>query len=235
MSQVDKVIKIKCGGEAYLDINELHWLQGKLKSITDKKFHILKESLKLDGIVFGFHAWKDSKGKVWTLDGNHRILALKALREEGWTVPKIPVNFVKAQNKKEAAKSILISNSRYAKMNEDSISDFMIDYELDVSDLTLCDLPDIRQDYFSRDNDLTNKPGILESDASYIRNEEKTLEQIPTSNTNENVSVGDIKEEKMDVVGRRYVIIIDCKDQEHKDTLKEQLHNLVTESGAKFF
>ena len=40
---------------------------------------------------------------------------------------------------------------------------------------------------------------------------------------------------KMDVVSRRYVIIIDCKSEEDKQLLKEKLQNLVTDSGANFF
>lgn len=71
------------------------------------------------------------------------------------------------------------------------------------------------------------------ADEQYVKDTPKTTEQIhtetPNSNAFENV------EEKMNVVDRRYVIIIDCKDQEHKDSLKEKLRSLVTETGAKFF
>lgn len=73
-----------------------------------------------------------------------------------------------------------------------------------------------------------------ESDEQYIRNTPQTSEQIPTENPNNNV-FEKVEEKKMDVIGRRYVIIIDCTSAEHKEALKEKIQPLVTEAGGKFF
>lgn len=45
----------------------------------------------------------------------------------------------------------------------------------------------------------------------------------------------DAIEEKTDIVGKRFVIIIDCPDEKTKQELREKLRLQVTEAGAKFF
>lgn len=150
-SMIEKVIEIKCGGETYLDFYDLNQLQGKLKTISKEDFDKLKKSLIKSGITIGFHAWRDSTGKAWTIDGTHRVLALHALKKDGYLVPKIPVNFVKAKTKKEAALAILVANSKYAHMSEESISDFAIDFELEIEDFQFLDLPEVQKNSIDMD------------------------------------------------------------------------------------
>ena len=168
-STTEKAISIKCGGEQFVDFEELNWFQGKLKSITEDNFKALKQSIIEDGIVIGFHAWRDENGKVWTIDGHHRHLALNALKSEGWFVPPIPVSFVQSATKKEAAKAVLISNARFAKLSDESFSDFMIDFDLKLDDIKLLDLPDV--------------------DLSYLNGSQKEL-----SNTSEELALDDFSE-----------------------------------------
>lgn len=148
---IDKIIDIKCGGEVFVDIEELHFFQNKLKSIKEDKFKALKDSLIKSGLPLSFHIWVDDKDKKWLLDGHHRWLAFKALREEGYFIAPIPCNIVKAKNRKEAAQVVLISNSRYAVINQESLAEFMIDFELQLSDLGLLDFPDVDLDDFKLD------------------------------------------------------------------------------------
>ncbi len=238
---MSKEILVKCTGSDYVDIEKMSWFQGKLKTISDKKFSDLKESIKKNGIVSPFYIWKHD-GKVDLSDGHHRYMALGELKKEGYAVPKMPICEILAKDKKEAAEMILIHNARYAKMNEESFSDFMIDFGLDYKNLTFLDFKDIDVNYFIPNDSLSlitspeEMRRDLEGGIDLSDSEDKQeFEQIPTSNFNENVKIDDIKEEKMDVVGRRYVIIIDCKDQDHKDSLKEKLQPLVEEAEAKFF
>lgn len=55
-------------------------------------------------------------------------------------------------------------------------------------------------------------------------------ERIPST-----VNAFDAIEEKTDIVGKRFVIIIDCPDEKTKQELREKLRSQVTEAGAKFF
>lgn len=143
-----KEIEIKCGGEVFIPLSELNHFQGKLKSITEGKFKDLKNSLVKNGLTLGFHIWKDIKGKIWILDGHHRLLAFNSLESENYIIPELPCNYVNAKTKKEAAKALLISNSRYARMSQESLSDFMIDNELGLEDLELLDIPELDMNSF---------------------------------------------------------------------------------------
>lgn len=160
----EKGISIKTGGEKYIELEKLNFFQGKLKTISKEDFDDLKKSLIKSGIPIGFHVWKDSKGKFWIIDGHHRWLALKALKDEGYFIPPLPVNMVLAANKKEAARSVLISNAKYAHINQESISDFAIDFELGVDDFEFLDIPGI---------DLGN----TESEPGEVNNTSKELNQ----------------------------------------------------------
>ena len=155
MSQ-NKEIRIRCEGKEYHDIDDLTQFQGELKSITSEDFNKLKESLKSDGLPLGFHIWK-SKDKTFIMDGHHRKMAMQALRDEGWFVPPVPCNPVIADTKNEAAKIVLISNSKYAKISEGSLSDFMIEFDLGIGDLANLDIPELNMsDFEIGDNDLKN-------------------------------------------------------------------------------
>lgn len=161
----DKIISIKCEGKESFDIDDLLPLQGKLKSITKEQFNKLKQSLIKDGLPLGFHVWKDSKDKVYICDGHHRQLALKALRDDGYFIPPVPCNVVIAKTKKEAAKIVLISNSKYAEMSQESLSDFMIDFEMKLDDLEFLDLPDF--DLLDLNKEDTDKKESNEVDLDF--------------------------------------------------------------------
>ena len=143
MENNDKTIHIKCEAKSYYQLDDLNHFQGNLKSIEKDRFDKLKKSLISDGLPIGFHVWIDKKDKVWTIDGHHRVLALKALRDEGYDIPSLPCVIVQAKDKKEAAKAVLINNSKYARMNQESLSDFMIDFELQMPELDNLDIPEL--------------------------------------------------------------------------------------------
>lgn len=80
------------------------------------------------------------------------------------------------------------------------------------------------------DVDLSN----IETDEAYVRNTPETYEQIDTANPNQNVNFGDV-DERQTIAGKRFVIIIDCPDQETKDRLKETLLPEIAMVGCKVF
>lgn len=139
----EKTIHIRCESKTYFQLEELNHFQGDLKSIDKTNFDKLKKSLIKEGLPLGFHVWIDSKKKVWVVDGSHRRLALLSLKEDGYHIPSLPCTIVDAKTKKEAAKIVMISNSHYAKMNQESISDFMINFELQLDELEFLDIPEL--------------------------------------------------------------------------------------------
>lgn len=82
-----------------------------------------------------------------------------------------------------------------------------------------------------------------------IREEEQTDEQYVAENpgpdsgiSKENIDMVNREsnpfetvEEVKEAPGRRFVLIIDCQNNEHKDALKEKIRPLVIEAGGKFF
>jgi len=146
---LNKVLQIKVGGEIVLDYKDLHPLQGHLKSITKDDYHKLIQSLKKNGMPVALNIWVDTNGKKWISDGHHRCLAFGDMEKDGWFIPPIPCNIVKAKTKKEAAALLLIGNSTYAHITQESLSSYMIDQELSLPDLEFLDLPDLDMRIFN--------------------------------------------------------------------------------------
>ena len=148
---IDKAISIRCEGKITVLLKDLNYFQEKLKTIDENKFKDLKNSLIKNGLPLGFHIWIDSKEKIWIIDGHHRYLGLKALESEGFYIPPIPVVKVLAKTKKEAANIVLISNSRYAKMNQDSFSEYLVNMDLSLQDVEYLDFHEFETDIFKTD------------------------------------------------------------------------------------
>ena len=161
---LNKVLIVKVGGEILVDYKELHPFQGKLKSITKDDYHKLIQSLKKNGLPVPFNIWIDAKGKKWVQDGHHRIMSFKDMETDGWFIPPIPCNIIKAKDKKEAASLLLIANSTYAHMTSESLSDFMIDFELSLPELEFLDLPDLDMRVFNLEQDEFNPDDSSDKD-----------------------------------------------------------------------
>lgn len=171
---IDKVLIVKVGGEILVDYKELHPFQGKLKSITKDKYHELIQSLKKNGMPVALNIWIDAKGKKWISDGHHRCLAFGDMEKDGWFIPPMPCNVVKANTKKEASALLLIGNSTYAHMTQESLSDFMINEELSLPDLEFLDLPDLDMRVFNLEQDEFNPDDSSDEDEA-----QKTEKKCP--------------------------------------------------------
>jgi hypothetical protein len=167
---IGKVINIRCESHSNISIHELEPFQGKLKTLTKDKLDDLKNSLIKDGLPLALHVWRDEKGKNWILDGHTRITALKSLEDDGYFVPPIPVNIVQAKSKKDAAQIVLIANSRYSRMDETSLGNYMIEMELNLPDINLLDLIDIDMSDFKVGEDINP-----EDDDTYTRKVETPI------------------------------------------------------------
>ena len=164
---IDKAISIRCGGEADIQLKALNHFQGKLKSITADDFQKLKRSLVKHGLPLAFHVWVDDNDKIWIIDGHHRRLALLELEAEGYFIPPLPCNIVNAKTQKEAAQILLVSNSRYAKMTQESISDYMIEMDLQLPDLEDLDIPELNMNDFSLEIDDIEQDSLLDIEENF--------------------------------------------------------------------
>lgn len=136
-------IRITCRANSTIDLDEIHSLQGDLKSLSEEDFNKLKKSILRYGISFPFFLWKQ-KDKARILDGTQRDKVLKKMREEGYRIPLLPVDWIEAKDETEAKEKILIISSRYGHITSDSLNAFlagsMIDFPAIEVILTLPEL-----------------------------------------------------------------------------------------------
>lgn len=136
-----KVIEVKVQGADLLDIKDMVPIQGALKSLSTQRKDELKREIVKEGFKFAFNIWKDGKeNKI--LGGTQRWTALQELRKEGVVVPKLPVNWIKAKNLKDAKKTILDDIRRYGKVTEQGMMDFLSDHLLTPEELAEMDFGD---------------------------------------------------------------------------------------------
>lgn len=126
---------------------ELTWLQGDLKKIPPSSLAKLKQSLLNNGFVMPFHVWQNGEA-TYILDGHHRQRAMQDLEKEGHQIPGLlPANFVECENKKQAAKLVLVYSSIYANVTETGLEHFAEGFDLDLSAIkSEIDLPTIKID-----------------------------------------------------------------------------------------
>jgi ParB-like chromosome segregation protein Spo0J len=152
MKHKTDTIAVRCEAAITLNLSELVPLQGDLKALSEASFDKLKRSILKHGITFPFFVWQ-SDGTNWILDGTQRDRVLNKMAAAGCEIPPLPCALIQAGDKKDAAAKILLISSRYGRMREESLDEFLV--ENDLSFLELADeleLPEIDQRYFADPN-----------------------------------------------------------------------------------
>lgn len=167
-------IKNKIIKQELIDWRGLSWLQtDSLKEISTESMEKLKKSIVNNGFISPFTVWQDNKKKFWILDGVHRQKAMEELIKENVNIPqKLPANFVKCANRKEASKMVLLYTAHYAKMTEYGFMEFARINELILDEITSeVDLSDL-------DFDLLLTPEIKENENLEMEEEIKGLSNV---------------------------------------------------------
>jgi hypothetical protein len=97
-----KQIKVTCDTADTLPLDQIIEFQGEFKRRDQYDIENLKKTLKKYGIAFPFFVWENDH-ICYCLDGHGRKLALMQLREEGYKIPLIPIVYILAKDKAEAA------------------------------------------------------------------------------------------------------------------------------------
>lgn len=142
-------VRVECKGAAELPLDFLNDFQDGLKEITPEDLVALQREI----IDFGFnspvHVWREKEGNVerfYLLDGHQRTAALRALREEGWTVPHVPVVFVDAEDRALAKRKVLGLAGTYGRASTESVAEYVKLNELDIGSLDTLSFPDVEMD-----------------------------------------------------------------------------------------
>lgn len=108
---------------------DLQFIQhADFKEISPEDFEKLLASLRTNDFVESFKVWEDpGTGVPYCLDGFHRCKGLRHLADtEGVQVPdEFSADFLDCADKQEAAQLVLIYSSRYAKVTEQGLADFL--------------------------------------------------------------------------------------------------------------
>jgi ParB-like chromosome segregation protein Spo0J len=118
------VIEIKCEGADQVSIDKLKPLQGRLKKLSDVNYNKLKTEILETGFSEPISAWKD-KGTYRILNGHQRLATLRKLKDEGHTIPQIPISLVEAKDMDEAKRKVLALTSQYGEMTNEGLKEFI--------------------------------------------------------------------------------------------------------------
>src|SRR5579864_4320746 len=129
---MDKTIVIKCRGADVASIDELLELQGNLKELPDKNYAKLHDLIITKGFDSPIQIWIDPDGKKQILDGVQRTRVSQKLIEEGYQfidleanpTIKLPVDYIYADNKKDAKERLLTKVSQYGRVTEEGLYEF---------------------------------------------------------------------------------------------------------------
>lgn len=125
-----KKIEITCNGNRTVSIDTLQNFQGNLKELRKPELEKLKRQILKHGFSFPVFVWGGDK----ILDGHQRIFTVRELITEGYMIDDIPVVDIDAKSKKDAAEKLLALNSRYAKITDEGLYEFIDANELDLSE-----------------------------------------------------------------------------------------------------
>jgi hypothetical protein len=121
-----KHIVVNCTATDFLSFWNITPFQGDLKDLSAESYQKLKANIIKYGITSPIHVWIN-EAKTWALDGHQRLRTLTALENEGYTIPLVPVTFIKADSVKDAKKILLSLTSQYGQINPDGLFEFIQD------------------------------------------------------------------------------------------------------------
>lgn len=133
-----KTISVKCDTKDYLDWHNITEFQGGLKIRNEADIEKAKTSILKYGWSFPFFVWVSGKTN-YCLDGHARIKVLKALEEEGYLIPELPVVYIQAKDKTEAKQKLLRLNSNFGHLTKESVLEFAEDIDLNFDEIALPD------------------------------------------------------------------------------------------------
>lgn len=133
MSNKSKTIKISCKGASTLPLDLILEFQGNLKKLSKENLGRLKKNILINGFVAPIFVFDDN-GDYKIIDGHGRIQALISFRQEGYVIPMIPVDFIDAENEKEARKILLSITGQYGEFDLDELQSWINDLDDDIAE-----------------------------------------------------------------------------------------------------
>lgn len=141
----DKYIPITCEGASTESIESFQNFQGNLKRLNQEQFQKIKASIIKHGMTFPIFVWRN-EGKNQIIDGHQRLFTIKEMIKDGYSIDGIPVAYIHAGSKQEAAEKLLAVSSHYAKITMEGLAEFVNAYDLHIENMPELELPDVQFD-----------------------------------------------------------------------------------------
>lgn len=160
----DKIVKLE--KVRWKDLNLFQNL--KLKEMTVSAYEQLKNSLKNNDYIDPLKVWQETSGKIWVIDGHHRIKSFMEIEKTDKTIviPEyINAVFINFANRKEAAKAVVIYSSQYAKTTEEGLYEYLHQEQIDFDEIKLdmnipeIDISTFEQSYYRNIEDIVPESG----------------------------------------------------------------------------
>lgn len=119
-----KTIKVTCRGADTLPIDRILEFQGNLKHISKTNKDRLKASILRHGFTAPMFVW-DDQGEWRLLDGHQRLATLISMRQDGYDIPMLPVDYIQAENEKEAREKLLNITSQYGEFDMEELNSWV--------------------------------------------------------------------------------------------------------------
>lgn len=129
-------VEIAVGKRLDLPLNQIHIMQGELKSLSKERYEQLKNEILTLKFSAPFYIWKDPQSLWQILDGTQRKLTLLAMEKEGYQLPaKFPCIEIFADSLEEAAQKLLGYISQYGQVEGDGLREFIHTHNIKPEDL----------------------------------------------------------------------------------------------------
>ena len=140
----EKTIKIACKTDSSLRIDQFIPFHGQLKVRDQEHIKALADSIIRHGFSYPLFVWNNAD-KNFLLDGHGRILALTYLRSMGYSIPPIPVVYVKAKDVVEARQKVLELNNLNGRIDKEAFVKYAQTLNMDFSNIRVIglDLSDV--------------------------------------------------------------------------------------------
>ena len=124
-------------------------LQGKLKSLSAVNYDRLKQSMLKRDFFVPLFVWVDKSESpvvhLRLMDGHQRVLTLRKMKDEGFTVPaELPAVMIDAADEIEARDKLLAIVSQFGEIDKEGLYEFLTAAQLDPNSvLTDFHMPEI--------------------------------------------------------------------------------------------
>lgn len=120
---MEKKIRIECRGAGTLALHLLNPLQGELKWLPDEEYERLRHEILEEGFSEPISIWENpADAKIYILNGHQRFLCLSRMKDDGYEIPQIPVNYVEARDEKQALSKLLGLASQYGRVKPEGLA-----------------------------------------------------------------------------------------------------------------